>query len=196
MLGERGGTRSVGSVYVESRQHVSIHSDAADSADLGQRKDVGDGVWVIPDVSETCYRSHLVCDLLPASVRFQVKGFVHIPDVGQQVGVSENGDRRIAVQQYVLVWDPLRKVVFNLREADSDLQETAAVSSSSSTSARGIPAASPVSGRCGISSSLASMAAVPVVARGRFLRPVVQQELVGVGQGGWPLVAALAETVR
>ena len=83
-----------------------VHRDAAELAKGGEREDVGQRVWIVPD----CHDILDVADKrrnLGAAIGVDLQLTVAVPDVSEAIRVFENRDSRLTVEEYPGKWDEL-----------------------------------------------------------------------------------------
>ena len=72
MFSKDGGTWAIQTVDTESREEFGIHGDTSNKPDLSERKDVRNGVWIVPDKTKIFDSSHVGRYLVSSTIRLQV----------------------------------------------------------------------------------------------------------------------------
>ena len=83
---------AVEAVHTKGRLGGGIQRDTTNFTDVSQRENVGNGIRIVPDVTEITEDADLVGVLMPA-VREGTQSTVAVTDVGQHGCIIENGNR-------------------------------------------------------------------------------------------------------
>ena len=113
-----GHDRAVFAVNIDRFVAVGVHGHAAHGADIGKRKNIGNGVFVEPDLAKVWKISDFG-RILVAPVSNGPQGAATVTDVGEHVWVIENRDRALRIEEY-----PVRiNLVFVLGKHEGVLKE-------------------------------------------------------------------------
>ena len=89
---------TVFAVHIDRVVAVRVHGNMAHGADVRERKDVGNGVFIEPDLSEVGKNSDFG-GILVSAISNGPQGAATVTDVGEHVWVVENRDRALGIEE-------------------------------------------------------------------------------------------------